>query len=262
MSNFFEDFLSAFVPDNKKYLTYREGKTNILLTAPHGGSIQPISIPRRKYGNRSRDTYTRTLIQRILELSKDKPYFVFANIHRSRIDLNREIEEACQGNSKMEQVWNDWTRLVKEYQNNIRFYYKKGLYIDIHSHNNSNQFQIGYGLSVRDYLALLDDNKIPTKNSTMHSLKELAPEYYMTEHNVLFGKYSIPKSLEMFGYKVLIPKNDKDYLNGGRNIKEFHGDGIGAMQIECPISVLRNDLDKVANCLVYGINRFKEKFLE
>ena len=107
----------------------------------------------------------------------------------------------------------------------------------------------------------MDDEKIPTKNSTMHSLKEYDPNYYKSEHSILFGEYSFPHSLKSFGYKVLTPKDDKSYLNGGRNIREFKGEGIGSLQIECPISILKKDLDGVALALVKSIDIFSEQFL-
>lgn len=261
MTNFVSNIYNSIFPDSKKYLTYKLGKTNIMLSAPHGGNIKPISIPSRTYGNKSRDTYSLDLIKKIIELLPATPYYIYSNIHRSRIDLNRDIVEGCQDNIEMEKLWGKWNNVLNEFSNTVRFFHKKGLYIDIHSHNNSDEFQIGYGLSVKDYLILLDDKKIPTKNSTMHSLKEFSDSEYTSEHSVLFGENSISYNLRKFGYKITIPKNDRGFLNGGRNIKEYSGNGIGALQLECPISVLKYDLDDVAKSIVESINIFSKKFL-
>lgn len=261
MSNFIKDFFSSLVPNDKDYLIYHSGRRNLIISVPHSGSIKPINIPTRKYGNKSKDSYTMELIEKILQYIPTRPYYIYSRIHRSKIDFNRDVKEACQDNLKMEHLWNVWNNTLHDYINTVRFYYKKGLYIDLHSHNNSDKFQIGYGLPVKDYLILLDNKKIPTKNSTMHPLKEYDSSEYISEHSVLFGEYSIPHNLETFGYQVLIPKNDDDYLNGGRNIKTFTGNGIGSMQIECPIPILKNDLDGVAKALVSSIEIFSKKFL-
>jgi hypothetical protein len=261
MSNFISNLYYNILPKKDEYLIYSKGNSNLIISAPHSGNVKPISIKSRTYGNRSRDTYTLELIKKIIETLPKKPYYIYANIHRSKVDFNRDIEEACQENPKMERLWNTWNNVLNDYLNTVRFYYNKGLYIDLHSHNNSDKFQIGYGLSVRDYLILLDDRKIPTKNSTMHSLKEFSVDEYKSEHSILFGEFSILYNIQKHGYKVLLPKNDSDYLNGGRDIKEHTGKGIGSMQIECPISVLKKDFDGVAKALIDSINIFTNKFL-
>ena len=261
MSNFVSNFFSSLFPKKENYLVYKSGRSNIILSAPHSGTIKPIYIPNRKYGNRSKDTYALELIQKTVELMMIKPNYIYSTIHRCKVDFNRDIIEGCQNNLEMEKLWNIWNDTLRNYSNEVRFFHKLGLYIDIHTHNNSDEFQIGYGIPVKDYLILLRDDKIPTKNSTMHTLKEFDPSYYKSEHGILFGEQSFPFSLEKSGYKVLLPKNDKYYLNGGRDIQQFHGEGIGALQIECPISVLRNDLDGVATALVNAIEVFSNKFL-
>lgn len=261
MNEFFTGIKEIFFPDETRFLTFFNGNSNIILSAPHGGNLKPFSIPRRTYGNRSRDTYTKELINQIALNLKQKSYVIFSNIHRSRIDLNRDIDEACQGNKSMEKLWNRWNYILDSFMNSVRYYHKKGLYIDIHSHNNHDKFMIGYGLNAKDYLHLLKDDKIPTKNSTMHSLKEYDPNYYKTEHNILFGKYSIYSSIKGAGFSVLIPEDDKHFLNGGRNIERFHGSGIGSMQIECPISILKYNIPYTSQIISNAIELFSKKYL-
>lgn len=258
MHNKVRDIFYSLFTDNNKYLTYKEGTTNILLSAPHGGGIKPLNIPNRVYGNKGQDTYTRRLIQRIVELLDKEfaPYYIYSDIHRSKVDLNREIKEGAQSNPIAEKVWHNWNRIIREYIYNIRQDYKKGLYIDIHSHNNSNQFQIGYGFSVKNYLNLRKGLPV-SAHSTMYSLKLSGQSEYYT----LFGSGSFVRSLELDGFKVLIPEAENKYLNGGRGIKVFSGNGIGAIQIECPISVLKSNLNGVAISLTAAIERYRENFL-
>ncbi len=246
-------FYSAF-PGNAEYLSFGVGETNVILSAPHGGGIKPVNSIRRRYGNRSQDQFTRRLIQKILSLLDKKPYYVYADIHRSVVDLNRDIVEAAQGNKLAEQVWTNWNNLLDTYTDRVRKGYRSGLYIDIHSHNNSDMFELGYNLRVKDYL-LIKDHKDTDAKSSMYTLKN-------SQYEMMFGDSSFSSCIELHGYKVLVPENDKNYLNGGYNIKKFSGNKIGAIQIECPISILRKDLDGVARTLTNSIEIFKERFLD
>ncbi len=256
MHNVVRDLFYSIFPNKEKYLTYKLGNSPIILSAPHGGDIKPTDIPYRTYGNRSRDTYTRRLIQGIDAGLVYKPYFIYADIHRSRVDLNRDIAEAAQGNPKAEKIWYDWNKFLSTSKSEVEKRFGRGLYIDIHSHNNSDKFQIGYGLKVIDYLDLRGGWEIK-KHSTMYPLVR---DGY-TEKNLLFGTYSFPDSITSSGYKVLVPEKEEQYLNGGYNIHKYHGNGIGAIQIECPIPVLKNDLDGVIKALINAINSFERRFL-
>jgi len=250
------DLFYSLFPQRKNYLVYHIGNSPIILSAPHSGNLKPITIPNRTWGNRSKDTYTYELIRSIIELSNTKPYYIYSNIHRSKVDLNRQFREATQGSKKAEIIWTEWNKTLYEFTKDVRNKYGKGLYIDIHSHNNSSMFEIGYGLKVKDYLSAINGEKVARK-STMSSLRIDKD----SEYNTLFGSSSFPVLLESFGHKVLVPKSDDDYLNGGYNIKKFDENGIGAIQIECPIPILKYKLDKVAQDLVKIISIFQSKFL-
>lgn len=253
--NILKDFLYSLLPFRNldRYLTYRIGNCPVIISAPHGGDIRPIDIPPRTYGNRSRDTYTRRLIQLILEELDKKPYFIYSDIHRSRVDLNRDIAEGCQGNKKAEQIWSNWNLTLGKFTDVVANRYGKGLYIDLHSHNNSNRFQIGYGLTYKEYNDLKSGWKIKSK-STLYAIDD-------DSYSSLFGAGSIINTIEKHRYGVLTPIDNKHYLNGGRNIKEFYTDKIGAIQIECPIPILKYDLNGIARTLVDAIEIFSEKFL-
>lgn len=256
MHSLIRDIYYSIFPNKSKYLVYKSGNSPIILSAPHGGGIKPTDIPYRMYGNRSGDSYTRRLIIEILNVVMTKPYYIYSDIHRSRVDLNRDIIEAAQGNKKAENIWNDWNNILGYFTSSIARKHKKGLYIDIHSHKKSNKFEIGYGISAKDYL----DIRAGFETKKHSTLFPLVTENN-SERNILFGTSSIIGTLERFNYDVLIPDKDENYLNGGYNIKKHSGNGIGAIQIECPIPVLKKDLDGVAQAIANGILIFQERFL-
>lgn len=239
------------------YLEVEMGNFNLLLTAPHGGGMKPIGIPNRKYGNRSQDTYTRRLTNSVkASYYKRLPYSMYADIHRQKIDLNREIKEAAQGNTEMERVWRDWNTILYVMSHEIINKYGKGLYVDIHSQNINDLVHIGYGLSAKAYNDIRGKWK-SDENSTLDSIVGNNNRY-----DVLFGEYSFVDSFNKFGYPVIIPINDKSYLSGGRNIRDFSGYGIGAVQVELPISLLKRDFNGLAQALSDSIRLFMERFIE
>lgn len=241
---------------NGKYLTYGWGRRNLLLSAPHGGGMKPITIPNRTYGNRGKDSYTRRIIEALVKRFPDQPYYVYSDIHRCKIDLNRGIEESAQGNPEMERVWEDWNKLLYGFTDEIRTIYGRGLYIDIHSHNKSDYFELGYDITAKTYNAIKSREKYKETPTISHLNLE-----NIYDGELMFGKYSFATSLEKNGFKVLVPTNDKHYLNGGRNVETFSGEGIGGIQIECPISVMKRDLNSVIDTLEMSIEIFMEKFL-
>ena len=241
------------VVTKKDYLRSNLGVDTLLLTAPHGGGIRPFNIPKRKYGQKLMDTYTRRLTDEIISIINLRPYYVIADIHRNRVDLNRNIEEACQGNTRAKKIWYDWDILIREYKYYILDYNRKGLHIDIHSHNNSNEFQLGYNLSARNYIRLCNGNNV--RGSTLDSIEN----YNLRD--MIFGSHSINNILISSGYKVFFPRGNETYFNGGRNIEVYSGNGLGSIQIECPVSVLRYDRKNVAKVLSKAIEIFMEEFL-
>lgn len=251
----FRDFLYSLIPvrNINKYLIFRVGNCPVIISAPHSGEIKPINIPPRKYGNLERDSYTKTLIERVLESLNKKPYFIFSEIHRSRVDLNRDIVEGCQGNLLAEKIWKQWNYTLDSFKQQVETKYNKGLYIDLHSHSNSDKFQIGYGLSVKEYNYLRNREKI-TKRSSMYAIDN-------DSYDSLFGNNSIINTIEKHGFEVLIPQKEEKYLNGGRNIRVNHDEKIGAIQIECPVSILRTNLFNISKTLVDAIETFSNRFL-
>lgn len=246
-------FYSIKVPSNR-YLQYLEGNTNIILTAPHGGGMKPVQIPKRKTGTSTMDTYTRRLTNMIYSLfhDDDKPDTLIADIHRSRVDLNRYLFSATDGNKKAIDIWKDWDISISSIKSFLRKRFNNIIYVDIHSHNDGNYFELGYNLNAFDYLALERNGKT-TKQTTMDSISG-------SVYDKLFGDYSIKKGLEWYGYEVFRPSGDEVYFNGGRNVEVYSGFGVGGIQIECPVSILKNDLESVAYSIKDCITTFRNEF--
>ena len=250
-SNFNDVYRSIF--PNGKYLTSGEGNTNVILSAPHGGGMKPLHIPRRKYGTKVKDSYTRRLIERIISNNSFRPFYVFSDIHRSRVDLNRGVEEGAQGDYYATRIWKDWNGILDMYTDKVSDMYNRGLYVDIHSHNDGDFFELGYNLGARDYRNLLRDGWTDSP-TTLDSLEK-------DTYEMIFDTHSFKNTLESHGYSVFMPKGSEVYFNGGRNVETYNGNGIGAIQIECPISALQDNLGAVATAITKSIDVFMKEFV-
>ena len=237
------------------YLDYKEGTTNILLTTPHGGNKKPDSILDRTKGKLFRDTYTQPLTYKLLDKFSyyEKPYYIIADIHRKKIDLNRNLNEGTEGNEHQAAIWFYWNYLLAKYKYELVNNHLFGLHIDIHSHNNSDEFHLGYDLSIYKYNKV--KNKYKVVGSTLDSLRN-------DLYEMMFGIYSLKFSIEKFEFSVFSPKEGKQYFNGGYNIETFSGQGLGGIQIEIPVFVLRVKREKIIEALYESIMTFKEKFID
>jgi len=111
----------AVVRGSHGYVEYHPGDMNLVITAPHGGSLRPDSIPSRKDDgsgdvNLKADGHTDEiaagLTKHIHEITGKKPHFVVSNLHRSRLDPNREEDVAAQGNRHAVKAYREYHDLI------------------------------------------------------------------------------------------------------------------------------------------------------
>jgi N-formylglutamate amidohydrolase len=252
MDRLLKDILRSLLPKTE-YLVGDMGLRGIVISAPHGGGVRPVNIPVRRYGKMGKDIYTRKVIETIVENLEPKPYYLYSDLHRSRLDLNRPLSEAAQGNKKAEEIWRAWNLLLESFIADAVKKYGKVLYIDLHSQSTTDSFHLGYNLTTREYRLIRQGKRIFGK-STMAGLVE-------NQFDILFEQGSFYHSLINMGYNVHNPESDKTYFNGGFNIAEHSGEHVGAIQIELPAAILRKDAEKVGKDVATTIENFSGKFL-
>lgn len=235
------------------YLIYQETDSNLILSAPHCGSLYPTSIPDRTWGVTVRDTYTKTIIKGLLDYFQYEPSFIYSGIHRVKVDLNRAMEEAAQGNKKAELIWHTWNDVLDYFllKSTER---GKALYIDIHSHNNSDKIQLGYSVDKFSYEVLRKGGKI----TALTSLDGLGHPNY----DMMFGSKSLKGLLESRGRAVYNPSPKEQYFDGGYNTYRHKQVNLGVIQVEVPVSICENGTDGVIEDLGYAISKFKKVFVD
>ncbi|XP_018088669.1 uncharacterized protein LOC108700207 isoform X1 [Xenopus laevis] len=276
-----------------KYTEYQIGNMSLIITVPHGGSLQPSSIPSRDSGcwdkatsecyythscppgtakdstkcsvSTVKDLYTletaQALAKEISLLSGGyTPHVIINHLSRSKLDVNREKDEAAFGNSEAEQAFDEFMEFINMAKSQIQ----KGLLIDIHGQAHPEQWiELGYLLSK----ANLDSGAFTASGTSIFSMsKEL---YNIPFETLLRGEKSLGKYIQDQNPKyVCVPSptnlgpNGGNYFSGGYIVKT-HGSkvsgSVDAVQIELP-RWIRESSERPSFCvaLAKAISHFYE----
>ncbi len=104
------------------YIEYIAGNAPVIFTAPHGGTLQPASIPDRtadRCGGAATTTtdlntadLARAMQRRYFARFGTYPHVVIANIARRKVDANRTAPEATCGNPEAESALREWHSFI------------------------------------------------------------------------------------------------------------------------------------------------------
>jgi N-formylglutamate amidohydrolase len=237
----------------ESYVEYHPGTLPLVLTAPHGGYMEPSEIPDRAWGTTAQDRNTRELTLAIREALFARtgayPHVVLSNLHRIKLDPNREIVEAAQGNPEAERAWWEFQVFAEEAGNLVEEASGEGLHLDIHGHGHEiNRLEIGYMLSRAD-LSEPDGILSGTAYVNKSSVKALAEKPGNDLASLVRGPHSLGTLLEVRGVSA-VPSTSQpnpgldDYFTGGYNTDRHgsgHGGKVSAIQIEHHYPGLRDE---------------------
>ena len=162
------------------FVEYRPGNTNLIISVPHDGFQRPNQLPNRTHGCRNKprsegglcqypwtpdcpssgpsfnewfckavtynDDFTqeigRGFIKEFENLTGKRPYIILDNLHRSKMDPNRPIDRAAQGNPEAELAYNEFHDYILEARAAME---GPGLLIDFHGMTHAHEkIEIGY----------------------------------------------------------------------------------------------------------------------
>lgn len=226
------------------YVEYVPGTLPIIVSAPHGGGMQPAEIADRAYGTLVQDLNTEDLARRIAAALEQRtgarPHLVLTHLHRRKLDTNREIVEAAQGNAAAERAWHEYHAWIDVARHAVEREHGRGFYLDVHGHGHEIQrLELGYLLTASDLAlpdATLDDPAYAAKSS-IRALAAASPQRFS---DVLRGERSLGALLAGQGYPAVPSPADPHpagapYFTGGYSTAR-HGsrDGgrISAVQLE------------------------------
>ncbi|MEM6722015.1 MAG: immunoglobulin-like domain-containing protein [Bacteroidota bacterium] len=158
-------FYEQTAGDTRNYIEYIPGNLPIIISAPHGGLLQSgqtiggtfypdndSTLPDRTCGVNERDDNTDILVremqQEIFNLTGCYAHVIINNLHRSKLDPNREINEATCGNSNSAAHWNAYHAFVDQASASVEANWGKGLFIDLHGQSHAiPRIEAGYNIS-------------------------------------------------------------------------------------------------------------------
>ena len=245
------------------YVEYIPGELPVIISAPHGGVLQPAETADRTYGSRGSDRNTVELSLAVRDAFSDAtgyaPHVILSHLHRSKLDPNREIVEAAQGDPFADNAWHEFQNWIEEARVFVADDYDRGLYFDMHGHGHPiPRVELGYLLSGSD-LNQNDDalNNMATVAKT--SIRDLGRHTPETFSELLRGPKSLGGFLGDEGVRSIPSPGDPSpgsdpYWTGGYNTRE-HGSRslseiISGIQLEHQYPGLR---DSDANRQVYAV---------
>ncbi len=228
----------------QQYVEYQAGDLPIIIVAPHGGDLTPTSIPDRTSGVTGRDRNTQEVARvfgvTLFDRTGHRPHIVINRLHRIKLDANREIGEAAQGNATAETAWREFHEFIEAAKDAVLDGFGRGLYIDLHGHGHDNQrLELGYLLSAADLErsdALLDDAGLVAKSS----IRALVGQSSAGFVELVRGTTSMGGLLGPLGFPT-VPgpaqpnPGGEPYFTGGYNTQRHgsrDGGAISAIQIE------------------------------
>jgi hypothetical protein len=255
---FFHLFLAATLhaqtPALEQLIEVRPGTLPIILTVPHGGTLKPNNVLARRYGVTGMDANTAPLSELIIEELETqyggKPHAIFARLHRSRLDPNRDIKEAAQGEPTAEAAWHRFHESAQKACDSVMQKHGYGLLLDIHGHRHIDQrVELGYLIKGEQLKATdteLNADAALIASTSIRDLDKRSPQSFA---ELVRGLQSLGGLLEARGFRSL-PSTTKSnpalmagYFSGAYDITA-HGsrDGgtVSAIQVECPWNNLRD----------------------
>ncbi|MBP6772129.1 MAG: hypothetical protein KA154_03965 [Gemmatimonadaceae bacterium] len=215
------------------YIEYIAGNAPVILTAPHGGSLTPSSIPDRTASacGGSATTVTdantadlvRTMQARFFARFGTYPHVVIAHLSRRKLDPNRVAPEAACGNPAATVALEDWHSFINTAKAAVLSAHGKGWYMDIHGHAHPlARLELGYLLADTDLNrsdVQLDASAAYETASSINTVSAFSPLSFAA---LLRGPSSLGSLYAARGFPSVPSSSDPSpngtaYFNGGDN---------------------------------------------
>jgi N-formylglutamate amidohydrolase len=223
----------------------------IVLSAPHGGTLDPDEIPDRTWGVSARDRNTEELAAQVADALEARfgarPHVVTSRLHRRKLDPNRDLEEAAQGDARSEHAWREFHAAVVHAQQRVVEEHGTGLYLDLHGHGHPiARLELGYLLN-GDALARSDAELDAGTWARTNSIVRLVDDNGVPFSALLRGPDALGTLLEARGFAATPSAGqpgpgDDPFFSGGYNTRRHgsaEGGPLSGIQIEAPFPGVR-----------------------
>jgi N-formylglutamate amidohydrolase len=136
--------------DLPKFVEVQKGNIPLVLSVPHGGTLECENIPERSLGILGIDGNTIEIAKKLIVLIQDlfkkqnyeckTPSYIISNVRRSKIDFNREDSEAYVHKSNIaKQIYKFYHQKIEEIVFDNLKVYERSLLIDLHGFEKANR---------------------------------------------------------------------------------------------------------------------------
>ncbi|MBA4744418.1 MAG: N-formylglutamate amidohydrolase [Muricauda sp.] len=261
----------AFFDDD--WLETVTGNMPLIISAPHGGTISPDAIGDRDCGTKVMDNNTAELafeIENAFGQLGKKPYLIVARLARTKVDFNRDLEQATCGNPQMEYTWKQYHKYIEEAIDAAIKEFGYAMYIDLHGQSHPvKRLELGYLLRApalqKNYESTGNDSEIGTRTS-VQNLLENNPKLILKD--LLTGENAFGTLMEKSGFPAVPslddphPKEGEPYFTGGYNTRRYTASDhpkVFGMQIEANFQGVRDSQEnriKFANAFARSVNDY------
>lgn len=239
-------------------IEYRCGNLPLILTAPHGGYLEPTHLPDRTCPDAViiRDGFTQELARVIdsvfIEYHGCQPHIIINRLHRKKLDPNRDLSLATCDSPQAAAAWHAFHTFTDSARAIVERNFSKGLLLDIHGHAHVIQrLELGYQLT-GDHLRAGDsaiNSAFRVQRSGIRSLVGINLNN-LNHVELLRGENALGTLLHLQGYtsvpsqQIPFPQASEPYFSGAY-ISERHGSmnggRIDAIQLEHQMTGVRDN---------------------
>jgi len=248
------------------WVEYRPGTIPIVLSAGHGGGLEPVALPDRRGPGivTVRDSRTIETTEAVADALEEllgegaRPHVVISHLRRTKLDPNREIGEAALGDPNAERAWREYHALIDSAKARVVADNGAGFYLDMHGHGHPIQrLELGY-LLTRDELIVTSDSAFDALDGEGTSIRSLAERTDVPFSELLRGETSIGGMLEAREVRAVpstrwaSPAPGEPFFSGGYSTRRHgsvNGGPIDGLQIEHNFEGIR---DSAANRAAYA----------
>lgn len=234
----------------RRFIEYQPGTLPLVIAAPHGGREKPADLPDRTQGVVDIDANTQELARAVVESVYDatggRPHLIVCHLHRSKLDANRDLPEAAQGNALASQAWREHHGFIEEACRKAVKDHGVAFLIDMHGHGHPDpRVELGYLFNASE---LAEDEQALNSPAFVQksSLRWLVEKRGIPHIDLLRGPFSLGALLEHEGFPATPspgkPVPGTPFFRGGYTIfRHCKAEaGVTGLQIEANRSRLRD----------------------
>jgi N-formylglutamate amidohydrolase len=270
----FSSHAEDLVPGNsvfgqRNFIEYVPGELPLVIAAPHGGRLTPEEIPNRTNGVTNIDANTQELARTIAAVVHAETgrhiHLVVCRLHRSKLDANRDLAEATQGNELAVQAWKEHHAFIETACEAAVRQFGVAFLIDLHGHGHADpRVELGYlhnALDLADCEEALNESSY-VKTSSLRWIVEHSDTCHV---DLLRGRLSLGALLEARGFPSTpsprMPVPTEPFFRGGYTVvRHCQSDqNVTGLQIEANRPRLRDTPEnrlRFARALVGSLSQY------